>query len=164
MNKIHKKKNFKPFEDLSKFNSGKIVASSHFYCVRTFYEDTDAGGIVYHANYLKFFERARSSLLNYLGIDQNKLILEKGLRFVVREINLKIRASFKLNDIILIETRHKYAKNSCINLEQLAWSVKDNYNFDELKVISELQIVMINNNNKVKRIKSVLSDPFFCNN
>ena len=73
-------------------------------------------------------------------------------------------ASFKLNDIILIETRHKYAKNSCINLEQLAWSVKDNYNFDELKVKSELQIVMINNKNKVKRIKTVLSDPFFCNN
>ena len=164
MIKTNKKKKLKPFEDLSKFSNGKIVSGSHFYCVRTFYEDTDAGGIVYHANYLKFFERARSSLLNYLGIDQNKLILEKGLRFVVREINLKIRASFKLNDIILIETRHKYAKNSCINLEQLAWSVKDNYNFDELKVKSELQIVMINNKNKVKRIKTVLSDPFFCNN
>ena len=163
MNKIHKKKNFKPFEDLSKFNSGKIVASSHFYCVRIFYEDTDAGGIVYHANYLKFFERVRSSLLNYLGIDQNKIISEKGYRFVVREITLKIKGSFKLNDLVVIETRHKYAKNSCVNLEQLAWSINENHNLDELKVKSEQLIVMIDNNNKIKRIHNVLSNSFFAN-
>ena len=56
-------------------NDGKIIEESHFYCVKVFYEDTDAGGIVYHANYLKFFERARTSLLNCLKIEMASMQL-----------------------------------------------------------------------------------------
>ena len=60
---------------LIKFNNldGKIINHKHYYPIKIFYEDTDAGGIVYHSNYLKFFERARTSLLNLLKIDQVKL-------------------------------------------------------------------------------------------
>ena len=54
------------FENLD----GSITGDKHFYRLRVFYEDTDAGQIVYHTNYLKYFERARSSLLNLLKIDQ----------------------------------------------------------------------------------------------
>ena len=104
------------FKKLSGMPEGQFFEESYFYLVRVFYEDTDVGGVVYHANYLKFFERARSSLLNSLGINQQDLLTKKKLKFVVREINLKIVNSFELNDLILIETRLKYAKNSCINL------------------------------------------------
>ena len=131
--------------------------------IRVFYEDTDVGGVVYHANYLKYFERARSSLLNSLGINQQDLIIKKNLKFVVRELNLKIVNSFELNDLILTETRLKDAKNSCINLEQFAWSVNKNFEKDKLKVKSDLQIVMIDNKNKVKKIKDILFHPFFSN-
>ena len=156
-NSLYLKKHLNVFD-------GKILDESHFYCLRVFYEDTDAGGIVYHANYLKFFERARTSLLNCLMIDQNELLHEKGLRFVLREIFLKITGSFKLNDLVLIETRHKYAKNSCIYLEQFAWSLKDDYRKDVLKVKGDIQIIMIDNKKNVKKIQSILYHPFFDNN
>ena len=61
----------------------------------------------------------------------------------------------------MIETRHKYAKNSCIFLEQLAWSIKEDYQKDVLKVKSEIQIVMIDNKKNVKKIQSILYHPFF---
>ena len=148
---------------LSSMSEGHFFEQSYFYLIRVFYEDTDVGGVVYHANYLKFFERARSSLLNSLGINQQDLIIKKNLKFVVRELNLKIVNSFELNDLILTETRLKDAKNSCINLEQFAWSVKKNFEKDKLKVKSDLQIVMIDNKNKVKKIKDILFHPFFSN-
>ena len=148
---------------LSCMSEGHFFEQSYFYLIRVFYEDTDVGGVVYHANYLKFFERARSSLLNSLGINQQDLIIKKNLKFVVRELNLKIVNSFELNDLILTETRLKDAKNSCINLEQFAWSVNKNFEKDKLKVKSDLQIVMIDKKNKVKKIKDILFHPFFSN-
>ena len=151
----------KSFKDLFNLNNGEIIKNSHFYCIRVFYEDTDAGGIVYHANYLKFFERARTSLLNCLNIDQYELFTKDKVRFVVREVFLKITGTFELNDLILIETRHKYAKKTCIYLEQLAWNLNKDFNKDILKVKSEAQIVMINDESKVKNIQKTLSHPFF---
>ena len=70
--------------------NGEIIDDIHYYIIRIFYEDTDAGGIVYHANYLKYFERARTSLLNLINIDQKQLLEKKNLGFVVRDINLRI--------------------------------------------------------------------------
>ena len=148
---------------LSGMSEGHFFEQSYFYLIRVFYEDTDVGGVVYHANYLKYFERARSSLLNSLGINQQDLIIKKNLKFVVRELNLKIVNSFELNDLILTETRLKDAKNSCISLEQFAWSVKKNFEKDKLKVKSDIQIVMIDKKNKVKKIKDILFHPFFSN-
>ena len=60
--------------EINNFINGEIVNNTHHYIIRIFYEDTDAGGIVYHANYLKYFERARTSLLNLIDIDQKKLL------------------------------------------------------------------------------------------
>tara|TARA_B100001758_G_C18093906_1_gene444839 strand:+ start:53 stop:541 length:489 start_codon:yes stop_codon:yes gene_type:complete len=158
-----KNSNSLTFKKQLNINDGSILYGSHFYCLKVFYEDTDAGGIVYHANYLKFFERARTSLLNCLMVNQYELLKNKGLRFVLREIFLKITDSFKLNDLVLIETRHKYAKNSCIYLEQFAWSMNDDFRKDILKVKSDIQIIMIDNKKKVKNIRNILSHPFFDN-
>ena len=60
--------------DVNNLINGEIIHDTHYYVTRIFYEDTDAGGIVYHANYLKYFERARTSLLNLIDIDQKQLI------------------------------------------------------------------------------------------
>ena len=62
------------FDLLENFN-GKIINNSHYYALRVFYEDTDAGGIVYHTNYIKFCERARTALLTVLNIDQMKQMI-----------------------------------------------------------------------------------------
>ena len=81
-------------KDLLMHFNGKIINNSHYYSLRIFYEDTDAGGIVYHSNYLKFFERSRTALLNLVSTDQKKMLYENKLAFVVRELNLKMIGSF----------------------------------------------------------------------
>ena len=60
----------------------------HRYAVRVYYEDTDAGGVVYHANYLRFAERARTEALRDLGIPHAELLRQFGLMFVVRRIKV----------------------------------------------------------------------------
>ncbi|NBV05922.1 MAG: tol-pal system-associated acyl-CoA thioesterase [Proteobacteria bacterium] len=67
---------------------------------RIYYEDTDAGGIVYYANYLKFFERARTDFLRSLQISQSQLLTEEKLAFVVRRCEIDYIASAKLDDLI----------------------------------------------------------------
>ena len=148
---------------LIKFNNldGKLINNKHYYPIRIFYEDTDAGGIVYHSNYLKYFERARTSLLNLLKIDQIKLSQKYDTKLVVRKGDIIWHKPAKLNDTLLIETCLKYAKNSSITLEQKAFI--NNKNEIDLLVRGLFQIVAVNDNFKVKRIKSILQSNFFIN-
>ncbi len=148
---------------LIKFNNldGKLINNKHYYAIKIFYEDTDAGGIVYHSNYLKYFERARTSLLNLLKIDQIKLSQKHDTKLVVRKGDIIWHKPAKLNDTLLIETCLKYAKNSSITLEQKAFI--NNKNETNLLVTGFFQIVAVNDNFKVKRIKSILQSNFFKN-
>lgn len=148
---------------LIKFNNldGKLINNKHYYPIRIFYEDTDAGGIVYHSNYLKYFERARTSLLNLLKIDQIKLSQKHDTKLVVRKGDIIWHKPAKLNDTLLIETCLKYAKNSSITLEQKAFI--NNKTETNLLVTGLFQIVAVNDNFKVKRIKSILQSNFFNN-
>ena len=148
---------------LIKFNNldGKLINNKHYYAIKIFYEDTDAGGIVYHSNYLKYFERARTSLLNLLKIDQIKLSQKHDTKLVVRKGDIIWHKPAKLNDTLLIETCLKYAKNSSITLEQKAFI--NNKNETDLLVTGLFQIVAVNDNFKVKRIKSILQSNFFIN-
>jgi len=68
--------------------------------LRVYYEDTDAGGVVYYANYLKFFERARTEWLRSCGLNQDKLAQEQGLIFVVRRATLDFARPARLDDLI----------------------------------------------------------------
>ena len=68
--------------------------------VRVYYEDTDTGGIVYYANYLKFFERARTEWLRGFGLSQAKLAQEEGLIFVVRRASLDFVRPARLDDML----------------------------------------------------------------
>ncbi len=68
--------------------------------VRVYYEDTDTGGIVYYANYLKFFERARTEWLRNFGLNQDKLAQEEGLIFVVHRATLDFLRPARLDDML----------------------------------------------------------------
>ena len=68
--------------------------------VRVYYEDTDIGGVVYYANYLKFFERARTEWLRSFGLNQDKLAQEEGLIFVVRRALLDFVRPARLDDML----------------------------------------------------------------
>ena len=84
---------------------GVIAGTRHLYAVRAYYEDTDLSGVVYHANYLRWFERARSDLLRRLDIDQRAAIEAGTGAYVVTELSLQYVRPAKLDDDILIETR-----------------------------------------------------------
>ena len=142
---------------------GIIKDDKHFYRLRVFYEDTDAGQIVYHTNYLKYFERARSSLLNLLKIDQLKLKKEDDTILVVKKVDVNWYKSAKLNDKLLIETCLKYAKNSSITLNQDAYKYVSSNNQNELLVSGVIQIVAINRLHKLKKMSSILNHKFFQN-
>ena len=81
---------------------GTVVSGVFLYPVRVYYEDTDAGGIVYYANYLKFSERARTEFLRFLGIHQQQHLQESRCGFVVRSCNIDYLASAVLDDELVI--------------------------------------------------------------
>lgn len=84
---------------------GVIDGLRHLYAVRVYYEDTDLSGVVYHANYLRWFERARSDLLRQLGIDQRAAVEKGEGAYAITELSLQYLRPAKLDDDIVIETR-----------------------------------------------------------
>ena len=99
---------------------GTIQGDRHLYAVRVYYEDTDLSGITYHANYLRWFERARSDLLRRLEIDQRAAIEAGEGAYAVSEINLKYLRPAKLDDDVLIETRCTELKAASCRMYQKA--------------------------------------------
>jgi len=89
--------------------------------VRVYYEDTDAGGIVYYANYLKFFERARTEWLRSLGIDQQTLRDQHGAIFVVRSASVDYLASARLDDEVTLTLGIEKLGRASIQFVQQAW-------------------------------------------
>ena len=70
--------------------------------VRVYYEDTDSGGVVYYANYLKFMERARTEWLRHLGMEQDRLIDDHGIIFAVRSLSVDYLSPARFNDALLV--------------------------------------------------------------
>ena len=73
--------------------------------VRVYYEDTDAGGVVYYANYLKFMERARTEWLRELGFEQDELITQYKVLFAVRRVQLDYRQPARFNDALTVSVK-----------------------------------------------------------
>jgi acyl-CoA thioester hydrolase len=97
------------------------AASRFAWQIRVYYEDTDAGGIVFYANYLKFFERARTEWLRACGVDQQTLDDETGAIFVVRSTALEYRAPARLDDLLRIDSTITRLGRASIEFEQAAW-------------------------------------------
>lgn len=98
--------------------SGRPVAHRHR--VRVYWEDTDAGGVVYYANYLKFFERARTEWLRACGIGQQALKDEGGAMFVVADAQVSYRQPARLDDVLEIELAVVEAGRASLVLAQQA--------------------------------------------
>ena len=97
----------------------------HLYAVRVYYEDTDLSGITYHANYLRWFERARSDLLRMLEIDQRAAIEAGEGAYAVSEINLKYLRPAKLDDDVVIETTCTDMRAASCRMHQKAFRGDD---------------------------------------
>jgi acyl-CoA thioester hydrolase len=90
----------------------------HVFPVRVYYEDTDAAGIVYYANYLKFAERARSELLRAHGIANRALQEDEGVAFAVRRVSAEYLAPARLDDLLEVRTRITRLAGASIEAEQ----------------------------------------------
>ncbi|MCK5722754.1 MAG: tol-pal system-associated acyl-CoA thioesterase [Gammaproteobacteria bacterium] len=86
--------------------------------VRVYYEDTDAGGVVYHTNYLKFMERARTEWLRNLGFEQDELIAREGVIFAVRSAQADFFLPAKFNDELTVSSRVIKKGKASITIEQ----------------------------------------------
>ena len=91
---------------------------THSFNIRVYYEDTDAGGVVYYANYLKFTERARTEMLRSKGVEQKQLAEKQNLYFVVKKADLELFASARLDDNVRIETSVKEIGGASVDLFQ----------------------------------------------
>jgi acyl-CoA thioester hydrolase len=93
------------------------LESAHTFALRVYYEDTDVGGIVYHANYLKYFERARTEWLRDMGINQ-AFFLQQNLGFVVRKVEMDNLASAKLDDLLEVKSTILTLKRASLVFQQ----------------------------------------------
>jgi acyl-CoA thioester hydrolase len=93
--------------------------------LRVYYEDTDAGGIVFYANYLKFFERARTEWLRAAGVGQQLLANESGCMFVVKNASIDYHSPAKLDDSLEISVRILKLGRASVLFTQEAWRMND---------------------------------------
>jgi acyl-CoA thioester hydrolase len=122
----------------------------HIWSLRVYFEDTDAGGIVYHANYLKFTERARTEMLRDMGTNHAQMVKEDGLIFVVKNISIEYHASAKLDDALTVHTSVTALGNASFTLQQNV------LRGDVILATSDVVLVLINLSGKPCRIPAVI--------
>lgn len=105
--------------------SGAGMDEWHEYQVRVYYEDTDAQGVVYFANYLKFMERGRTEWLRAMGIEQDWLLREYGLCFTLTETAARFHRPARFNDLLVVKTRMTRIGRASIALEQSVYRSTD---------------------------------------
>ncbi len=94
------------------------AAAAFTWPVRVYFEDTDAGGIVYHANYLRYCERARTEWLRALGFDQQQLRTDPGIVFTVRRALVDFRLPAQLDDALVVTTTLAQLRGARIGMHQ----------------------------------------------
>jgi len=128
------------------------MVKEFIYKVKVYYEDTDSGGVVYYANYLKFIERARTNMIQELGFSLQSLSEQHDCHFVVKNINCDYIQSAKLEDDLTVKTKFLNIKNASFELEQ------NIFRNNELIFKSKVIMVNINSSGKPLRIpQSLLS-------
>lgn len=108
-----------------------------YFPLRVYYEDTDAGGVVYHANYLNFCERARTEWLRHVTGGRQRLHREDGILFVVRRVSVDYRRPAKLDDLLTIETRLASIRKVRMTMQQTI--LRDG----EVLAIADIELVTI---------------------
>ena len=106
--------------------------------IRVYYEDTDAGGIVYHSNYLNFCERARTEYLRDLGIEQDTY-LEHNIAFVVKSMEIDFKTAAKFNDMLQVDSEITLIKKASVEFNQIITNNKG-----QLVFVAKVKVACIN--------------------
>lgn len=100
------------------FAPGRFEGLEHHFVLRVYFEDTDLSGVVYHANYLRFMERARSDMLALAGVDQ-RAVHEAGTgAYALREANIRFRAPARLGDELVVVSRLVQLRPAAVDIHQ----------------------------------------------
>ena len=110
---------------------------------RVYYEDTDAGGVVFYANYLKFIERGRTEYLRDLGFDQSVLANQKNVVFVVKSLSADYLSPAYLDDMVEVQTNINSIKNASLVFAQKILSLEKN----TVLFKAEVKVVAVSTNN-----------------
>lgn len=125
-------------------------ANWHDAAYRVYYEDTDAGGIVYHANYLQFCERARTEMMRDLGYENRRLHEETGILIIVRALNASYNKPAYLDDLLIVASTIRSMKNSSFIMRQ------DILRDDQLIFSMEITLVCIDPGGKPVKLPGTL--------
>jgi acyl-CoA thioester hydrolase len=128
-----------------------MSARLHRWPVRIYYEDTDAGGVVYHARYLHFFERARTEFMRALGLDHSRLLDEHGVIFTVRRLELDLAAPARLDDLVEVTTRLERMSGARLAVRQ---EVRRD---DALLAGGDLQLAVVGTDLRPRRLPAALT-------
>ena len=108
--------------------------------IRVYYEDTDSGGVVYYANYLKFMERARTEMLRDFGFEQDRLIEEQGVIFAVHSLSVQYKKPAVFNDELIVKTKITNCGRASIDFAQSVVRASD----EVVLCTAEIKIASLN--------------------
>ncbi len=127
------------------------------YKLKVFYEDTDAGGVVYYANYLKFFERARTDAISNIGLSNKKLLDEYGVFIIVKSCNVEYLKPAKLEDQLEIKSSIISTSNTSFRMKQKA------FRDQELITDCEIHLVLVDKSGRPTKIPDILKEKIIIN-
>jgi len=123
--------------------------------IRVYYEDTDHGGVVYYANYLKFMERGRTEYLRTAAIELDELETSDGAMFVVTDIKLHYRAPARFNDLLEVESELIELRGARVTFRQNIWRIdREKHSREELLVEGIIDLACTDRSGKATRIPS----------
>lgn len=126
----------------------------HDFPVRIYYDDTDAGGVVYHANYLKLCERARTEFLRSMGFENTRIREDHGIIIVVKSLEAEYLSPSRLDDLLTIQTRLLSVKNTSFVMEQKA--IRNNACIFSMNIV----LVCVNEQGRPTKIPDAVKESF----
>ena len=130
-----------------------------FHTVKVYYEDTDAGGVVYYANYLKYLERARTEALSTIGLSNLQIKDKFGAQIIVKSCNIEYKKSAKLEDELKIRSFVKSVTKTSFYMNQIITN-------DETTIVeAQVHLVFVNEKGKPVKVPDIIFDnfkPYFC--
>ena len=130
-----------------------------FHNVKVYYEDTDAGGVVYYANYLKYLERARTEALSTIGLSNLQIKDKFGSQIIVKSCNIEYKKSAKLEDELKIRSFIKSITKTSFYMNQIIT------NGETIIVEAQVHLVFVNEKGKPVKVPDIIFDnfkPYFC--
>ena len=130
-----------------------------FHNVKVYYEDTDAGGVVYYANYLKYLERARTEALSTIGLSNLQIKDKFGAQIIVKSCNIEYKKSAQLEDKLKIRSFVKSVTKTSFYMNQIITN-------DETTIVeAQVHLVFVNEKGKPVKVPEIIFDnfkPYFC--